>query len=428
MFNQVSTEASPELKHPFNFFLFAFAGLSLTAMYLISSHASLTDRWDNQAIVLTHFFTLMFLFPVALGALTQLIPVLFGITLSFSRLLQPLFIILPTGAFVFVYFFHTMQIESNMTLLLPLLLLWGALAHLATAMMKNCLAAYQQNKNFLHLSLFFAFGNLIIGLLLSMFLIAAHFGLPVPHFRPGLSNLHLAFMLVGFFFNLIHAIAHHVIPMFFVTATNSLTLSRSILIITNGSLLFKLMTLSVYSLQPAADLAIAAGIILFAVSLLLQLARRKRKKRDPVIFLWNFFAVNLIVASLAIPLLSVFPFFEKGSLLAGLHLMFGIFLPLILAMLMKIIPFLHWMHLSRISLETGSLNRMPHMKEYVSDQNVWIIAAFLFALLLSLLLPTLLPAGLLLLLLALFAGFQLLNAQKIYQVHLQEMKNSAKSL
>lgn len=422
MFNQISMEASPELKHPFNFFLFAFAGLCLTALYLISTHAVLIDRWDNRAIVLTHLFTLMFLLPVALGALTQLIPVLFGITLDFSKNLRPLFFILPTGAMVFAYFFHTMQIEANITLAFPLLMLWGTLIHLAVSMMRGCLQSYRQNKNFMHLSLFFAFGNLIIGLLLSALLVAAHYGVPVPHFRPGLSNLHLTFMMVGFFFNLIHAIAYHVIPMFFVTASNSPLLSRTILTVVNGALLFKLMALPLSSLSPVADYVISVGLILFAVSLLRQLARRKRKKRDPVVFLWMVFAVNLCLSCIAIPALTAWEVSEKWTVIGGLHLMLGIFLPLILAMLMKIIPFLHWMHLSRLSLQTGAQTRLPHMKDYVSDQSVWILGVLLFTTTLSLFLPTLLPAGLLLLVLALFAGFQLLNAQKIYQIHLQEMK------
>lgn len=422
MFNQISTDASPDLKHPFNFFLIAFAGLVLTALYLISSHGALADRWDNHAIVLTHFYTLMFLFPVALGALTQLIPVLFGLNLDFAKVMRPLFFILPTGALVFTYFFHTMQIESNTTLALPLLLLWGALIYFAATMMKKTFQSYRQNKNFMHLSLFFSFANLIAGLLLSVLLMAAHYGFSVPHFRPGLSNLHLTFMIVGFFFNLIHAVAYHVIPMFFVTAVQPSLLSRIILCLVNGALYLKTAALSFYSVQPVADVFISTGLILYGVSLMAQLWRRKRKKRAPVIFLWNLFAFNLCAGSVAIPLFSWMEVSEKWIVTAGLHLMLGIFLPLILAMLMKIIPFLHWMHLSRISLESGSPSRLPHMKDYVSDRNIWIVASLLLGCLFSLLLPTLLPAGLLLLGVALAAGYQLLNAQRLYQLHLQEIK------
>lgn len=413
MSNQISLDLSPEIKHPFTFFKLALAGLCLCAFYLIAGH-DLSDRWSGNSIVLVHLFTMGFLFPVFLGAFVQLLPVLFGIKIDFLKRFRPVFytLILMTGAFA--YNFHFQLVDKNILFLITLSAFWVSIVRLIVDVFKSALLLYQEQKKQLYLFLLLALFNLLIGLFFSLWLVLVHVGISLPLFRPVITDNHLSFMILGFFFNLIVAILSNVIPMFFVTSAITPRKLFPLTMLT-PLLLLHMFTSELAILSLVIKVLIACLPAYYIAVLFLQLKSRKRKTRDPVIYLWMLFILLGWLTLLAWV-------FSLNEMILGKLIFSGVFMSLILAMLLKIIPFLIWQHLSQEQMKSMNFNvTLPHMKELFPENTLRALLILHLGQLSALLLDYQLMAGLSLLGLTLVLIAAIINAFKIYQEKRMEL-------
>ena len=368
MNTSLSPGKSSDLKQTFTFFSLGLLGLSLCAFYWLDQHTFISDRWSSSTIVLLHLFTIGFLMPVFLGAMTQLLPVLFGIEIDFNKIFKSMSWTVSIALVFFAYHFHRGNMEKNYLLVLILGFLWYRLYRFIYYVSKRSWELYQQQKKIMHLLLCIGLLNLSIGLFFSFWLIMVHFGVPLPLFRPFITDSHFLFMVLGFFFHILLAVANNVIPMFFVT--HPISDDKLKLAVTITPLLLAAIFSPAF---PFLHILLKFIISSICVTLLFFIARqlkvRKRKSWDPIVTLWNLFLFNAGV-SLILWNIPEVPEMELGKMI-----FLGGFLPLILSMLLRIIPFLIWNKLSQQQLESMNFSvQLPHMKSFMPNNAVWALA------------------------------------------------------
>ncbi len=420
MFNQVSLDMAPSLNKPLRFFLMAFIGLFIASIYLLAQFKNIQTRWDQQFITLTHLYTIGFLFPLFLGAITQLSPVLFGLNINFNKIIKPFYYILPIVLFSFATNFHHSTVYQNFWLVSILTIFWSWITFLSVNYIKQGLGHFYQNKNVSHLILSLSFFNLLIGLFLSIILVLGHLGINIEiNFRPHLTNMHMLYMFLGFFINLFVSIIIHVIPMFFVTQ-----FQNTKYFIYNSIILTLALFLNLFFESQFFYLIYTFNLQAISILILKALKNRKRKLKDPIIYLWYIVLINLIL----LPFLSFIHF--KFDLLfsdyfLGLYLALGILLPLIMSMLLKIVPFLLWLHLNNLNLANNFKKmNLPHMKEYILDRDIWNVYFLILFIITCVVANQLFLIGLMSSVFAVYVIYLIINGHKKYQIEVFEIENS----
>lgn len=406
---------NPHYSKTFRFFYGALIGLFLCGCYLVDNHEKFSTRWDNEVIIVVHFFTLGFLLPIFMGSITQLLPVLFGIADYKLHFFDKIIRISPIAIGAFLYYFHYYQIEKNYLLFLLLSLFWFYLLLFMVALFKKTLAKYREVKKIMYLHLIFCQIYFILGILASVWLISIHFGLPLPYFRPHVTNLHLILFILGFFYHLFVSISQHVIPMFFI----AIPLKENIL---RRQLFMPVLLLGLFTTSPWPILYFVFKILItylmseYLLQIYWNLKNRRRKNHDPTIFLWNHFFFQVLLA-LGIWLTMTFvSSAEDWSMYLGGIIFIGVFLSLIMAMLVKIIPFLLWQNLSQLQMKTMNFQTsLPNLKDFIKDRDISIFFLLLIASSITILIKDYFILGMLLIILSVFLTFMIINSLKIHQ-------------
>ncbi|KXB30890.1 hypothetical protein AT959_09235 [Dechloromonas denitrificans] len=342
----LSFENTPPFAAPLRFFvtapLFAvLAGLLL----LLEGPALFASRWMPATLAATHLMTVGFMLQVMLGALIQILPVVAGANLKRPLLIATILHLgLSIGALLLAGGFYLGQplLLSAAALLLAVTVL---VFLVATTLALIGVPSTSPTIRGLKLALFGLFGVVALGAVMA-FALAHGWALPLPV----LTDLHAGWGLGGWAGVLLAAIAYVVVPMFQLTPGYPAKPSwwfplamLSLLLLWSAAVFFDLNAL----IRLCQGLAAIVGIAFAGLTLRLQ-QQRRRARADATYHYWQLGLTASIFALLMLLTAALWP---AASDLTGWTLLFGIllvgggFLPFIVGMLYKIVPFLAWTHL-----------------------------------------------------------------------------------
>lgn len=339
-------ENAPPFTAPLRFFLTApLFGLLAGLLVAFEGPDLWASRWMPGTLAVTHLITVGFMLQVMLGALIQILPVVAGANLKqpvwISRLVH---VGLTAGALL---------LAAGFVVGMPIYLGGGALVLGLTTLifLAATVAALQGVPSSsptirgIKFALFGLLGTVGLGSIMSLALI---FGWSLA--LPPLADLHAGWGLGGWAGILLAAMAYVVVPMFQLTpgypARSSwwfpVFMLAMLLIWTVAMLLDEPMVVRFGQLGAAL-----AGIA-FAVQTLRLQARRRRARPDATYRYWQLGLISSIFALFLPSTAAMWPAvaeYEGWPLMFGVLLIGGGFLPFIIGMLYKIVPFLSWMHL-----------------------------------------------------------------------------------
>lgn len=366
MHPSLSFDQAPPISVPYRFFLAApWFGVMAGILLAWSGPDAFASRWTPEALALTHLIALGFMLQAMCGALFQFIPVAVGGNVWRPKLVantvQPL-LLLATLLLVAGLLFGLPDLLSAAV---PLFLL--AVGGLVIVV---ALALWQTPATGMTLwAMRMAIGGLAITVLLGSLLAEslAH-GLSVPIVE--LTNIHLAWGLVGWALMLLAGVSYHVVPMFQLTRPYPLWFTRGF-----GPLL--LLLLLAWSGQYFLDdsgWSIAIGLLLLAmlasyagITLWLQYTRR-RKIHDATSLYFRVAMLSLLAfaisgaATLLHPAIGADP---RSVVWLGVLAFAGVFVSAITGMMYKITPFLNWLHLQRLG---APMSAVPNMKKMLAGE------------------------------------------------------------
>ncbi|MCA9783903.1 MAG: hypothetical protein KC518_09990 [Candidatus Cloacimonetes bacterium] len=363
---RVDPDLLPPFALPARFFLTApLFGMLCAGWLLVSGPGIWVSRWHPALLGATHLLVLGFLLMVMVGALAQVVPVIAMRSLPAARTLLPwVHILLCLG---------TLLLAASLGLPRPLWLPW-ALASLlpALSVFAGMLlwALLGKSSGEIAASLTRLSGlALVVTILLGAWLAL---GTRWPgRFAIGrwLTDVHASWGLLGAAGLLVIAVGSQVIPMFHVTPAFPKAGLRAMAAWLLAGLLLALLGVSrtggnhgLWAVTPWVSLA---GVVLFAVLVQLLLAKRKRKVPDATVNAWRLAAGGLLLGAVILPL-SVFTpqwGWPAGSTLAAQFLLLGSLWTIVVGMLLKIVPFLAWLHLQSLAgFQPSALARVPHMQ------------------------------------------------------------------
>lgn len=356
----LSLEQAPPISAPFRFFLTApafgvAAGLALAWRW----EAVTGSRWTPEAVGVVHLLTAGLLLQVMVGALIQVMPVAVGAnvarplwlaafvhpTLALGgallsagflglgpRAMQGAAVLLGAGALVFVVVTGVALVRSaaiGPTLLVLRLAVLGLLVAVG-----------------LGVSLTAIFG----------------FGAALPLIE--LLDLHVAWASLGWALMLVMGVAYLVVPMFQLTPAYTVAIARALpALLVAGLLAWTVGTLTALPLVSWVGVGFGVlGVGGFAGATLRLQARRRRKVSDSTLLAWRVSMACLLLAASA---QGVLRFLPEGSLwrvraeyLTGVALFAGAFPAAINGMLPRIVGFIGWLHLQRISMTAPTMQQL----------------------------------------------------------------------
>lgn len=422
----ISFESAPPFAAPLRFFLTAplFAVLA-GVLIAIEGPAIFASRWMPATLALTHLLTVGFMLQMMLGALIQILPVVAG-----ANLVRPLLVAgvahagLTVGALLLVggLYFSLPILLTSAAVFLGLSV--GFFLFFAIRALVGISSSSPTIRG-LKLALFGL--SMVVGLGILMASAIAHgWSLPLQV----LTNLHAGWGLGGWAGILLAAIAYVVVPMFQLTPGYPARASWWYPVAMFALLLF--WTLAVMLDWPMGARIAQAGVGLAGLAfagLTMRLQQKRRRARADVTY--RYWQLGLTASIFALFMLCTVAFWPAASDLPGWSLIFGIlliaggFLPFIMGMLYRIVPFLAWMHLQSVGQYKVPA---PNMNQILpARQMEWQMYSYTGAVLL-LLLAAVLPD-----LLGHFVGvayasvcgwlwFNLLSAIRRYQHHKNEIE------
>lgn len=413
----LSLAQTPPLAVPLRFFLTAplfaaAAGLLL----LLAGPSALVTRWSAPVLAAAHLLTLGFLAMVMFGAVQQLLPVLMGSPVPRPQVVSRLVHGLTAAGTALLA--GGLLVESPWSLRAAAVLL-GAGVGLFVAVAGYCLAR-ARSAHATVAAMALALAGLLVTALFGLHLLGGHaWGQPLAR---QLTDVHLAWGLLGWVAMLVVGVAYQVVPMFQITPDYPRPLVRLLA----PGLCAALLVWSAGRLLASAPLTAlggtlgALGLALFALATLRLQSRRRRRLPDVTLDFWRVAMACLgaaVVAWGAGHLIGRMP-----ELLLGLLLVVGFGLSAVCGMLYKIVAFLIWLHLNNRMQEAGQWQgTIPHMKQIIPERHTRRQFALHLAALLLLAAatvwpwPLVWPAGLALLLSMGYLEWNLLAAVRLYR-------------
>lgn len=364
----ISFESAPDFTAPLRFFLTGplFAVLA-GVLIVIEGPAIFASRWMPATLALTHLLTVGFMLQVMLGALIQILPVVAG-----AHLQRPFLVAgvvhagLTVGALLLaggLYFSKPMLLSSSVVFL------GVSVGFFLFSAIQALLGVPSSSPTIRGLKLSLLGLAIVVGLGVVMASAIAH-GWPLP--LQVLTNLHAGWGLGGWAGILLAAIAYVVVPMFQLTPGYPARSSWWYPVAMLGLLL--LWSLSVvidWSVGQRGAQGGAAMIGLAFAGMTMRLQQKRRRARPDVTY--RYWQLGLTASIFALFMLCTVAFwpaasdFPAWSLIFGILLIAGGFLPFIMGMLYRIVPFLAWMHLQSVGqykVPAPNMNQLlpgPHM-------------------------------------------------------------------
>ena len=333
MYTEVSTEQTPPLFMPLSFFISSILGGIFASLYLfVYSNSIIVSRWYPQSLTVLHLFVLTLILPTMIGALFQFLPIMTASPWKKPILLNQLvYWTYWPGVISLLIGFHTQTWHPIQVILISFLLL----NLLSLAILFIIKTSKMGGRSPSCWSLMLGLISLVFVIGFASLLLLGHLNI-LPIYRASLTPLHFSFGFAGWIFSTIMAISFQVLPMFFVTPKYPITLQKFVIVLI-------LFGLSIYYFNSGlGTFLLMLAQVAFFIQTVALLGNRKRKKSDPTIL---FFYIGFSIQSLNILLWSISSDFFKGLLI-----LFCI-LALISGMLIKIFPFLFWLHSQNLQID-----------------------------------------------------------------------------
>lgn len=420
----LSLEQAPPLDLPLRLFLTAplFAAAAGVLM-LLQADVVLATRWSPAALAATHLLTVGFLGMVMVGALLQMLPVLVGAPVPAVRpVATAVHLLLGIGA---------AGLAAGLLGAGATALATGAAAAVlgfvvaALALLAALWRARRRGvvlRGF-PLPMLALVATVMLGAVLTLALLGR---LALPRLLDW-ANVHAAWGLFGWVGLLVLTVGVQVVPLFHVTPAYPRWVARRF-----GPVLF--LTLCGLTLMPLLPPGtpterllsgvLAVGFGGFATLTLWLQSRGARGRIDATLLHWWLAMAALLGAVLV--------WMRQGSSeLIGLLLLVGVGVGLPSGMLLKIVPFLCWLHLQSRQIALGRLRvRIPHMHRLLPERRARIqlaLHAAALALLLAGLLEPLLAriGGALLAVAALWLLALLAGAASRYRAAVQTLGSAS---
>ena len=359
----LSLDQAPPISIPFRFFATAMVLSFLAALFLLfrSDHL-LAARWSLDLYALTHLYTLGFLGSVMMGALFQMIPVTGGFPVPGTRVIAPILHIgFLAGLALLIHGFHTSRgdLIGMGGAILSVLLVFFAVYLIQLLVRKG------RSKDGTNQGMIFSLLSLLGGVLLAFLMTASHTGILSLPGHLSFTKVHILFMLGGWITLLIGGVSFRVVPMFFITgeypvlwkrfyppAQFALLIVAGILEVQGRSFLFPVV------------LALPVFLLLIQGALTLRLIfGRKRKIAD---YTSRLFLLGEVFLFLAVAVFATGLFLDPGRVqestfvFAGIPFLYGYAGSIVSGMLLKIIPFLSWFHLTALFVPG-----LPTMRDFI---------------------------------------------------------------
>lgn len=361
----LSFDNAPPLAAPLRFFLVAPLFIVLAGLLIAyEGPAVFSSRWLPATLAATHLITIGFMLQVMLGAMIQILPVVAGANLArpltVAAIVQPGLSLGALGLAAGFYFAQPLLLSASALLLgltVVIFLLVTARALLGVPSTSPTIRG-------LKLALAGLGGVTLLGLLLA-FGLSHGWALPLV----ALTDLHAGWGLGAWAGILLAAMAYVVVPMFQLTPGYP----------ARPSWWFPLVMLAMMLLWSAAVVAdwpvlirlaqggaALAGIAFAGLTLRLQ-AKRRRARSDATYRYWQLGLLASLASLLMLLIAAVRPAvteLDGWTLVFGILLIAGGFVPFIIGMLYKIVPFLAWLHLQN----SGQAKvPAPNMNKILSD-------------------------------------------------------------
>ena len=368
----LSLETIPPIHLPFRFFNTApWMGVLAALMLLPGADRALSTQWSPELMGITHLLTLGFMTMVMLGAMFQLVPVISGRMIPGGTKVATLVHLLLLGGVLLLVAGFYWQAYWLFAWALPLL----SAAFITFLVALGLLLLRRIGGGDSIYCIRFATLSLLITVGLGALRSANYAGWPVPLTLANITNIHLAWGLLGWVLLLVMGVSYQVIPMFHVTPAYPTPLARAL----PAVVFLSLLTLTLVDNTVVQALAVAAlctVAIIYAGYTIRLLNQRKRKIPDITARFWRLSMTCLMVSAL---LLLGFYFAghlflsvdlqQRAPIIIGILMIYGFAGSVIMGMLQKIVPFLSYLHLQRRCISSFELLKtLPHMGEIISEQ------------------------------------------------------------
>jgi hypothetical protein len=420
----LSFEQAPPISVPYRFFLTAplfgaVAGLILVFL----GPETLQSRWSPGALAMTHLIVVDFMLQAMCGSLLQFVAVVAGANIWRPRLVAAVVHPLITAGAVLLA--SAFLLEQQVLFLLAAAVFVSALGLFLTVMAIALLRTPARGMS-IHVLRVAVFGLLVtvaLGATLAITL-GLQDDLQPAWSLLALINVHVAWGLGGWALMLVIGVSFLVVPMFQLTPSYPVWLTR--LVPAGLFLVLCLWSLQLLpdkgETQPWQSGVALAGVLLaglYAVATLWLQSRRRRRQTDTTFMFWRGAMLSLFAFALSWMVFEVLPQLGghlRAPLWLGVLALPGLFLCVITGMLYKIMPFLNWLHLQQ---QGGTAMPPPNMKQMIPESamrgQMRLHFAALGLLLAAVLWPALaLPAGLAFTASCLWLEWNLVGAARVY--------------
>ncbi len=355
--NGLSIDQAPPIAAPLRFYAIAPFFAILAGFLIFFSDASvLLSRYSLDSIIITHALTIGFLGFIMLGSLTQMLPVLAGVTIPrVARVSKISFYALVVGTILMLLGLELANALFNTIAMLLLGVGFGL-------MIIDIILAILKVKNFnatvkaMSVSLIFASFTILMGLFLLLTYIDDSFA----EYRNVVANIHSVWGVFGFAGILIIGVTFQVLPMFYVAPRFKQFCKKKVVILISIGLLIWLVTSIFFPNQAILGKAwIATFFWAFSTTVWIKLNKRRRPIVDVTVWYWRTASISLTLGSFV----WIFDEYFKNEYVVMVAILLGggFILSIMMGMLYKIVPFLVWFHLNAMGYMT-----IPTMNEMIN--------------------------------------------------------------
>jgi len=353
----LSIDQAPPISAPLRFYAAAPFFAILAGFLIFFSDASLLlSRYSLDSIVITHALTIGFLGFIMLGSLTQMLPVLAGVTIpKVGTISKVSFYSLLVGTIAMLL---GLGLENSLFNTVAIVLLGVGF----TLMIGDIAIAILKVKNFnptvkaMAVSLFFASFTILMGL----FLLFTYVNDDFLQYRNMIANVHSVWGIFGFAGILIIGVTFQVLPMFYVAPRFKKFCKQRVVMLISVGLFIWLITSLFFPAQDVLGKAwIAMFFWAFSTTVWIKLNKRRRPISDVTVWYWRTASIFLTLGSFV----WIFDeyFHHEYIMMVGILLGGGFILSIMIGMLYKIVPFLVWFHLNAMGYMT-----IPTMNEMIN--------------------------------------------------------------